>query len=388
MTTLPIRRVAAILGPHPTAHAGGLRAHVTAAVEGAGYACTLAVCGDTAAVAAAVRAADADALLVACGGAGDDPALRAAVIERDLPAVHVDLAAAVERPVPVPAWLCQVHGRGLDGFRWALKALAARTAWPYETVLYGPEPENVAHLRLPAGDAPAAGWPLVALLHGGFWMDQWEFDLMDGLGADLAQRGYASLNLEFRRIGVTGGGWPGTFADVAAALDHLPELAQAGRPLDLSRVALVGHSAGGHLVLWAGCARDLAGQHPVQVGFRPALVVTVSGCNDLAETERRGLGDGAVSRLLGGRPDQLPERYAAACGSTRLDPSLPVVAVIGLNDHPDLVDESRLLVERLQALGAGANAELVEIEGGDHFTVIDAATPSWERIVAVLDARL
>lgn len=388
MRTHRIRRVTAVLGPHPTAHRDGLRAHVTAAVEAAGFACTLAACDDADAVAAAVRAADGDALLVASGGAGDDPALRSAVMARGLPAVHVDLAAALERLAPAPAWLCQVHGRGLDGFRWALKALAARTAWPYETVLYGPEPENVAHLRLPPGDAPAGVFPLVVLLHGGFWMDQWEFDLMDGLGVDLARRGYASLNLEFRRIGVTGGGWPSTFADIAAALDRLPELAQAGRPLDLARVALVGHSAGGHLVLWAGCARDLAGQHPVQVGFRPALVVTVSGCNDLAETERRGLGDGAVSRLLGGRPGDLPERYAAACGSARLDPAVPVVAVVGLNDHPDLVDQSRLLVERLHGLGAGDRAELVEIEGGDHFTVIDAATPSWERIVAVLDARL
>ena len=91
---------------------------------------------------------------------------------------------------------------------------------------------------------------MVVLLHGGFWRAQRTLELMRPLAADLAGRGFAAWNLEYRRVGQPGGGWPGTCEDVAAGLDHLARL--AGRePLDLDRLVVAGHSAGGHLALWS-----------------------------------------------------------------------------------------------------------------------------------------
>ncbi|MEX0834956.1 MAG: hypothetical protein WD010_02615, partial [Nitriliruptor sp.] len=110
------------------------------------------------------------------------------------------------------------------------------------TIAYGDGPEQVADLALPAGSAPDAGWPTVVLVHGGFWRDQYRRDLMADLARDLANRGFASWNLEYRRVGPTGGGFPGTLLDVAAGTDHLAAVAEEA-PIDLDRVAGVGDSA-------------------------------------------------------------------------------------------------------------------------------------------------
>ncbi|MDP2711345.1 MAG: alpha/beta hydrolase, partial [Solirubrobacteraceae bacterium] len=112
---------------------------------------------------------------------------------------------------------------------------------------YGAHPRQVADLHLPAGPGPH---PVVVVLHGGYWRPPYTRLIMRPLCLDLARRGWAAWNVEYRRLGRDGGGWPQTFDDVAAAIDHLDEL-RAG-PVDLDRVTLLGHSAGGQLALWAG----------------------------------------------------------------------------------------------------------------------------------------
>ena len=130
---------------------------------------------------------------------------------------------------------------------------------------YGPGTDRFGELWRPAGDGP---WPVVALLHGGFWRARRTLELMRPLAADLAGRGFAAWNLEYRRVGQPGGGWPGTFQDVAAGLDHLAEL--AGRePLDLDRLVVAGHSAGGHLALWSAARPGLPAGAPGRARVAP-----------------------------------------------------------------------------------------------------------------------
>ena len=133
----------------------------------------------------------------------------------------------------------------------------------FRTIAYGPSPDHVGDLYLPRraphrdGHRNAGPAPVIALLHGGFWRMPYSRDHIAPIAVDLADRGFAVWNLEYRRVGAAGGGWPGTLQDVGAGIDHLATLAQDGAPVDLDRVTVVGHSAGGHLALWSA-HRDLA----------------------------------------------------------------------------------------------------------------------------------
>ena len=109
---------------------------------------------------------------------------------------------------------------------------------PASSVSYGDHPHHVANLHLPAREG--GPWPCVVLVHGGFWRSGWDRTLMTPLGIDLALRGIAAWNIEYRRVGQPGGGWPGMFEDVSAAIDHLADVGQ----VDASRVVTCGHSAG------------------------------------------------------------------------------------------------------------------------------------------------
>src|SRR6266516_7793120 len=111
---------------------------------------------------------------------------------------------------------------------------------------YGPETLQFGELHLPTGSGP---FPTVILIHGGFWRNPYGYTLMTSLAEDLAARGIAVWNIDYRRIGDIGGGWPNTFLDVAKATDFLRSLAPT-YALDINRVVTVGHSAGGHLALW------------------------------------------------------------------------------------------------------------------------------------------
>jgi acetyl esterase/lipase len=240
---------------------------------------------------------------------------------------------------------------------------------------YGPGRSQFAELRLPGRPGPH---PVAVLLHGGFWRSTYGRGLMDGLAADLAARGWAAWNLEYRRVGpfgVGGGGWPGTFEDVAAGIDALAGPAGAAG-LDLGRVVTVGHSAGGHLALWAAARPGLPDGAP---GARPAIAVTgavaLAGVCDLAAAARDRLGGSAVPALLGGRPERVPERYALASPAERLPLGVPQVLVHGGADRIVPVGQSRRYAAAARA--AGDACELVELRGVDHFAVIDPRSPAW-----------
>jgi acetyl esterase/lipase len=219
-------------------------------------------------------------------------------------------------------------------------------------VRYGPHVDQIVDVRDTAD--PRA---VVVVLHGGFWRAAYGADLMDALCDDLAARGYAAWNVEYRRLG-SGGGWPETFDDVAAATRRATDV---GLP-----VVTLGHSAGGHLAVWAGA------------GCRAALAVSQAGVLDLEDAWRRGLSSRAAGELLGGSPDDMPERYAAASPAARLPLGVRQLLVHGRDDDTVPVEMSRAYAVR--AREAGDQVELVETDEG-HFECLDPGSASWAAIV-------
>lgn len=269
----------------------------------------------------------------------------------------------------------RISGRGIDGYRWAVRYLCAQAEWPFAVYRYGGGPEQVAELRLPATEGPV---PLVVLVHGGGWKHRWQRDLMAPLAVDLARRGYATWNLEFRRVG-GGGGWPATFDDVRTGIDILADLAE-DVAVDLDRVCFLGHSSGGHLALWA--AANVS-------AVRPGLVVSIAGVTDPVEAARRELigGENIAAALLGGLPEEVPERYAMASPSAALPLGVPQVLVQGLQDYiPDLVDLTRAYVRAGEAVGD--SIRLLELPDADHLGPLEPAGSAWQAIVHEIDAAL
>jgi acetyl esterase/lipase len=244
------------------------------------------------------------------------------------------------------------------------------------TFAYGPDRSQRADLHLPAGDGPH---PVIVLIHGGSWQARFGRIVMRALVGDLVRRGWAAWNIEYRRVG-NGGGWPETFADVAAAIDHLAAL---DAPIDLERVVLLGHSAGGHLALWAASRQRLPVGAPGFVAdgppVRPYRVIAQAGVCDLAGAYRRWRG-GAVLALMGGGPEELPDRYGVADPMRLLPASMPTLLVHGIADETVSIELSRAYERAARA--DGSDVELVEIAGpaGRHRAHIDPRGAAWAAV--------
>ncbi|GIH21727.1 hypothetical protein Aph01nite_00370 [Acrocarpospora phusangensis] len=275
-------------------------------------------------------------------------------------------------PIEVAAGSAHVHGRGLGGLTWAIRHAVHRLRHPARRIPYGEDDEQWGDLRLPPGH-DGRPLPVAVLIHGGYWRSIWAADLMDALAIDLAHRGYAAWNLEYRRPDRHG--WAATTADVAAGLARLADLPGVSLDsLDLDRVAVLGHSAGGQLALRA--AAD---------GARVALAVSLAGAVNLAEGARRRIGTGAVPHALGGSPAEIPEVYASADPMSRLPSGVPQLLVIGRDDDLDLIDFNRRYVAGARA--SGDDVTYVE-QAGDHFAVIDPASAIWDATMVQVDLRL
>lgn len=251
------------------------------------------------------------------------------------------------------------------------------------THAYGREPDQVADLWLP-GDGPAAQhrYAVVVLLHGGFWRERYRRDLMAPLAVDLAARGYAAWNVEYRRVGGHGG-WPATLEDVAAAIDHLASLDAV---LDPARVAVVGHSAGGHLALWAaGRACLPAGAPGARPLVRPAAVVGQAPVADLRAADAAGLSAQAVRELLGGDEHEVPVRWAVA-DPIRLVGHGTRTLLVHADDDAD-VPPALSIAYREAAGRAGDPVELRRV-GGGHDAHLDPSAPAWRVAVAWLAGEL
>ena len=231
---------------------------------------------------------------------------------------------------------------------------------------YGDDPSQYGELSLPEGTPRG----VVVVIHGGFWLDQYDLSLGVPLATSLVEQGWAAWNVEYRRVG-NGGGDPTTFDDVAAAIDKLADL-----DVDTSTVVTLGHSAGGHLAAWAASR----GRFPAwSGGVAVTHVISQAGVLDLVAADEEDLGSGAVQRFLG---------HAPGPGDAPLDPrqqvplDVPHWCVHGRDDEDVPIGQSQSYVAA--AVAGGAQAALVEVDG-DHFVVIDPMSPAWASTLEILD---
>lgn len=245
---------------------------------------------------------------------------------------------------------------------------------------YGQDPSQWGELFLPDLPAGARHQGVVVVIHGGYWRSTYGAELGEPLAQDLAERGMAAWNLEYRRAG-NGGGWPATFEDILAGIDKLADLAEP-HALDLGKVVALGHSAGGHLAVWAAGRPRLDGLVPGEGGrinssnhgVRLTGVVSQSGVLNLAEAERLNLSDGAVVNLLGGPSSEFPERHRYADPMAGLPLAIPVYAAHGMKDEDVPVRMSTAYVDASQA--GAVPAQLVMVPG-DHFALIDVTAEAY-----------
>jgi acetyl esterase/lipase len=241
--------------------------------------------------------------------------------------------------------------------------------------VYGADPSQYADLYLSAGERRPG---TVVLIHGGFWRARFGADNLAGVAADLAGRGWATYNIEYRRVGI-GGGYPSTLEDVAVAIDDLASLDD----VEPGGVVAVGHSAGGHLATWAaGRAKLPPGAAGAGPGVEVGGVISLAGVVDLGTAARQEIGNGAALEFMGGGPDRWPERFTVADPMAVVPIAAAVRCVHGRADDRVPYAQSVAYVEAARI--AGQEAELLEIDG-DHFTVVDTSSPAWATVIGALE---
>jgi len=248
-------------------------------------------------------------------------------------------------------------------------------------IAYGADPHQFGELWLPAGPGP---FPVAVLIHGGCWRaDLPGTELMDYMAADLRGRGYAVWNLEYRRIGHTGGGYPGTFQDVANGIDHLRVLARTW-PLDLNRVVVSGHSAGGHLALWAAARDRLPAASPLHVADPLPVrgVVALAGIADLAAYRATGPdacgGPSTIDSLVGAPGAGGRDLFADTSPPSLLPLGDRQIVISGAADP--IVPPRFGQAYAAAAQAAGDPATSVVLKGAGHFELIDPTSAVWPAV--------
>lgn len=240
------------------------------------------------------------------------------------------------------------------------------------SIAYGPLPLQFGELWLPQARPPH---PLVVMIHGGCWLAELPgLDLMDAACADLRADGIAVWNLEYRRIGHEGGGYPGTFQDVATGVNHVRGLASS-HPLDLARVVAVGHSAGGHLALWSSTRGPLRGPDP----FIPRAAVSLAGILDLAAYRQTGPdacgGPTTIDALTGAASHPRKDVFADTSPAAMLPIGLPQAIISG--DLDSIVPSQFGADYAARASALGDAVTTLDLKGAGHFELIDPTAPAW-----------
>ena len=270
-----------------------------------------------------------------------------------LPAVEVHISNIKQREpwratsLVAPSCVRTIFGRGTGGYEDALRHLQNRAAAPFDTVRYGPHRDNVGDLRRPMGGASG----IVILIHGGLWRQEYERDSTETLAVDLIGRGYFTWNIEYRRG--EDGGWPGSAHDVVSAVDFIL------RELPDMPVGIVGHSAGGHLGLWAASRRE--DDVDLMVGLAPITDL-------IAMADAGAVGSREAKRLL---DSGAPPTVEPITGKTLI--------VHG-------ADDEIVPVSQATRLSTGSRIEVVP--GVGHFPMLDPKREHWPLVVAGLGKAL
>jgi acetyl esterase/lipase len=243
-------------------------------------------------------------------------------------------------------------------------------------IYYGEDEFQYGELRLPATDGPH---PVIVFIHGGCWLADFDITHSRKLVAAFTAAGFATWNVEYRRVGNPGGGWPGTFDDIARGTDHLALIAE-DFDLDLGRVLISGHSAGGHLAIWSSNRPE---QWPTKI--KPAALLAMAPAPDLEYVHQQGVCGNVIDRLMGGSPEQVPERYVFGSGISRLPMDIPQYIVIGKHDR-DWAVVGRRYVEA--AVQSGNSPQVIIAEESGHFEMIDPDSSSWPLILQTAKSAL
>lgn len=237
---------------------------------------------------------------------------------------------------------------------------------------YGDDPNQFGDLRLPGGSGRHA---VITFIHGGFWRARYDLVHAGHLCAALAKAGVATWNIEYRRVGNAGGGWPGSFEDVLAAQRFLAQIASR-YSLDVKRALVMGHSAGGQMALIAAAhARPGAGS-----------AVSLAGVVDLKRAWELHLSHDAVVEFLGGTPASIPDHYREADPMEARIDGVEQWLVHGESDDIVPADFSRGYVR--SKAKAGENVHLMTIEGAGHFDLIDPTSAAWPHIQKLVERLL
>jgi acetyl esterase/lipase len=258
---------------------------------------------------------------------------------------------------------------------------------PDHRLAYGEDSSHYGELRLPSGAGPH---PVVVLFHGGCWREFSSAASIAPMADALTADGIATWSVEYRRLHQAGGGWPGTYLDAGRAVDHLRALAPR-HGLDLSRVVVAGHSAGGHLAMWVAARSRLPTTSAI---YRPDPlpirgVVNLSGTPDMAgelPSIPAGCGENVVQSMMGGTPQSVPERYAQASAITMLPLGVPQALIWGARD-----DQVPLaLAERYTraARQAGDRVRLVVDSTAGHFETASPRAAVWPAIRSAIRSLL
>jgi dipeptidyl aminopeptidase/acylaminoacyl peptidase len=242
---------------------------------------------------------------------------------------------------------------------------------------YGNEPSQFAELRFPKGKGP---FPLLFVVHGGFWQDHYDISHIGHLCAAFTSKGIITCNIEYRRIGNPGGGWPGTFQDINLATRGILETMSNDSRLDRTRTAIIGHSAGGHLALWLVGSHRISKDSLLYNSQKLAIAgaISLAGVSDLRLAWRQKLGHEIVTRLMGGTPDEHPDRYDAGSPIELLPTGSKLVLVHGAADDTVPVSQSEAFVQRAEKLGD--RSTLVKLNETGHFELIDPESEAWPSV--------
>ncbi|MDB5950217.1 MAG: alpha/beta hydrolase [Massilia sp.] len=254
---------------------------------------------------------------------------------------------------------------------------------PTATIAYGSAPSQYAELFRPAGDGP---FPVAVLVHGGCWTVEFGgIEQMRNLAGALAARGIAVWNVEYRRVDEAGGGYPGTYQDMNAALDLLGEQAQH-QQLDLGRIVAIGHSAGGQLVQWIAGRERIRPSSPL---FRARLlpvrqIISLGGLADLRhERTLIAAGCGRSTVELAGSPSAARPDVFADTNPAELMPNGSHTVLI--NGELDKVSPPRAAHDyAARARAAGDSASVLILPGASHYDEVAASSPSFKLVLPVI----
>ena len=254
-----------------------------------------------------------------------------------------------------------------------------------QRIAYGSDPQQFGELRVPATRGPH---PVAIVVHGGSWLEKIPsmdaravaIDNMRPLAAALTEAGIATWNIEYRRLGHAGGGWPGTFLDVARAADHVRTLAR-GHQLDLTRVIAIGHSAGGHLALWLAARPKIAKTSDLYLEnpLRLTGAVDLDGPPDLKATiplQQPVCGSPVITDLIGGSPEERPERYRAGSPIELLPLGVRQEVFVGK------MFAAQGAPYEAASRKAGDAVHTIVLPDATHFVFIDPESATWPQVLA------